>query len=94
MYIAYIFANKIEYEITSGNIVSDICDHFSQFFIIHIKHNTKSLSKPKRYIRDYSTFSEEKFKEELSKTNFDDATFETKTVDKSFSFFFFFFLMH
>ena len=50
-----IFVNKVENEITSGNIVSDVSDHFSQFCIVHTKHNTKSSSKNKSYIRDYST---------------------------------------
>ena len=53
-----ILVNRIDVKLSSGNIVSDISDHYSQFCIIH------SSSLKSRYhgtkIRDYSTDSRKK----------------------------------
>ena len=47
-----IFVNKIENSILSGNIVSDISDHFSQFCIIQSSIKTKTHRQSK--VRDFS----------------------------------------
>ena len=83
-----IFISKIEDEITSGNIVSDLTDHYSQFCVVHSNRNIKNLIKTKQLIREYSNFSEEKFIDELSQINFDSAIVDTTDIDKSFSFLF------
>ena len=50
-----IFINNLEYPITSGNVVSDISDHFSQFCLLH---TATHLDKPcKVLVRDYTHFS-------------------------------------
>ena len=60
-----IFTNKVNENIISGNIISDISDHFSQFCL------TSSLvvkGKPDRPLaRDFSQFSEENFIHDLSR---------------------------
>ena len=62
-----ILVNRIDVKLSSGNIVSDISDHYSQFCIIH------SSSLKSRYhgtkIRDYSRFSEENFISDISQTD-------------------------
>ena len=62
-----IFVNSLEFRIVSGNIVSDISDHFSQFCIISSDHQSSKLQKQK--IRNFSNFKETKFFSELSQIN-------------------------
>jgi len=58
-----IFANKYCGKITSGNIISDISDHYSQFCLTEFSCETDF---PKMtMIRDFSRFSEEDFYLEL-----------------------------
>ena len=77
-----IFANRIDGKVSSGNIVSDISDHYSQFALFHSPRETQY---PKRCkIRDYSNFSQDAFNTELLKINL-----ETRSsLDKSFSCFY------
>ena len=59
-----ILTNKVDVEITSGNIISDISDHYSQFCI---SHNFIQRPKPgKQTRRDFSGYSRSKFNSELS----------------------------
>ena len=82
-----ILTNKVDVKITSGNIISDISDHYSQFCVIHTSlENSKSRGKK---IRDFSGFSVDMFNSELynvlsNQTNQGD-TFD---VDKAFSHFY------
>ena len=48
----------------SGNIISDISDHFSQFCIIRSAKDKKNITKKK--VRDFSNFSADKFKSDIS----------------------------
>ena len=58
-----ILTNKVDVKITSGNIISDMSDHYSQFCVFHTSlENSKSRGKR---IRDFSSFSEDKFNSEL-----------------------------
>lgn len=59
-----IFTNNPEQLIFSGNIISDISDHFSQFCII--SSPTKKYLNLKRKIRDFSNFSQTNFLNDLS----------------------------
>ena len=59
-----IFVNQIGSEITSGNIISDISDHFSQFCIIK---SLKAKELPKKFSRD----TDENIHSELSEINWD-----------------------
>ena len=64
-----IFVNQIGREITSGNIISDVSDHYSQFCIIK-SLKVKELS-PKTMIRNFSRDTEENIHSELSEINWD-----------------------
>ena len=81
-----ILTNKVDVEITSGNIISHISDHFSQFCI---SHNFIQRPKPvKQKRRNFSGYSKSKFNSELSnafasQTNFNDQF----DVDTAFYFF-------
>ena len=82
-----ILTNKVDVEITSGNIISDISDHYSQFCI---SHNFIRRPKPGKQTRwDISGYSRSKFNSELSddlvsQTNFSDQF----DVDTAFSYFY------
>ena len=59
-----IFTNNSNNKILSGNIVTDFSDHFSQFVsILRPKLDLKSIS---IYKRDYSKFSEQSFRDDVS----------------------------
>ena len=83
-----ILTNKVDVKITSGNIISDISDHYSQFCIFHTSLEN-SKSRGKRF-RDFSGFSEVTFNLELYKLlsnqiSHGDDSFD---VDKAFSHFY------
>ena len=63
-----IFTNNTTNKIISGNIVTDISDHFSQFIsVIRPKIDLKAIS---FYKRDYSQFSEQSFRDDVSIQNY------------------------
>ena len=81
-----ILTNKVDVKIISGNIISDISDHYSQFCVFHTSLEN-SNSRGKRF-RDFSGFSEETFNYELyyllsNQINLSDSS----DVDKAFSHF-------
>ena len=56
-----IFSNNTSYETTSGNIITQISDHFPQFLILNkvaMDYKTCSFAK-----HDFSNFSEQRFVE-------------------------------
>ena len=62
-----IFVNNPEQVLVSGNIISDISDHFSQFCIIK---SVKDKSIGKTYkMRDFSRFSADCFNDDLSQAD-------------------------
>lgn len=80
-----ILLNKIEYKSVSGNIVSDISDHFSQFCILY---NCKvRRSNGKRKIRDYTKFKKQNFLLELQ-ANLDNGYDQATDVNTSFNTFY------
>ena len=58
-----IFVNNPEYVAYSGNIISDVSDHFSQFCLI-TSAKEKTMNQKKK-VRDFSKFSEENFSSKL-----------------------------
>ena len=74
-----IFVSNLEDNIISGNIISDLTDHFSQFY--------DHLSK-KRLVRDYSNYSETSFLCDLSRIDLTGIVSRTSDVNKSFSSFY------
>ena len=82
-----IFVNNYDAHILSGNIVSDVSDHFSQFCVCRPLGGKIKLQKI--VTRDFSKFSEEKFINDLSLLNWESAVSEsTNDVNKSFSTFY------
>ena len=65
-----IFTNEPDQHILSGNIISDISDHFTQFCIISSPSLKSVHYKYKKKMRSFSNFSEECFLKELSNLNF------------------------
>ena len=65
-----IFVNNPDKLLASGNIISDISDHFSQFCITtSAKDKFRQVKNVK--IRDYSRFSVDRFNDELSEIDWD-----------------------
>ena len=63
-----IFTNICNRKIRSGNIITDFSDHYSQF--VSVKRENLDLKKITMYKRNYSTFSEDSFRD-VSIQNFD-----------------------
>ena len=64
-----IFSNSTSYETTSGNIITQISDHFPQFLILNkvaMDYKTCSFAK-----RDFSHFSEQRFVDGFATQNMD-----------------------
>ena len=81
-----IFTNKVNENIISGNIISDISDHFSQFCITS-SLVVKGIS-DRPLARGFSKFSEENFIHNLSRIDWVDIVSRNETnIDKAFSFF-------
>ena len=82
-----IFLNNITDLVLSGNIVTDLSDHFSQFLILN---STAMKSKIKNFlIRDYSHFSEISFNNELLQVGFSELlNYEKDDPNKLFSSFY------
>ena len=81
-----ICANHLNYNIISGNIVSDISDHFLQFCIIpEMKsHNNNLCNK----IRIFSKDADSMFVEELMNSELGNVCSKTLNIDQNFSAFF------
>lgn len=82
-----ILTNKVDANITSANIVLDISDHFSQFYVSHVFF--KNLRSGKQMCRDFSGSSFNRFNSELldalsSKTSL----YDQVNVDTAFSHFY------
>ena len=80
-----IFVNTPDQIKVSGNIISDISDHYSQFCIIKSAKDKLKVKQTK--IRDFSKFSAENFVRDLSCVQWDQCLSHTN-VDKSFSYFY------
>ena len=64
-----IFSNNTSYETISGNIISQISDHFPQFIILnHVTINYKNCSYAKC---DFSNFNKQKFKNDFDDLSMD-----------------------
>ena len=80
-----IFTNRFCEYFASGNIVSDITDHFSQFCIFQSFIETTRPAKIT--IRDYSKYSEQRFLQDLSQLHWE-SLLSGSDVDKLFSTFY------
>ena len=80
-----IIVNRLDGNLSSGNIISDISDHYSQFCFIHSPPLRSFYQGVK--IRDYSKFSEEDFVNDVSQIEWD-SLITNGSVDKCFSSFY------
>ena len=65
-----IFTNATDFDITSGNILNQLADHFSQFLILkklRINHKDSAF-----YKYDYSNFDKDNFVSGFAKTNWNE----------------------
>ena len=65
--IGNIFSNNIQDNIVSGNILLTLSEHFSQF--LSITREKVDLKKVNTYQRDYSNFSNDSFRDDVSIQN-------------------------
>ena len=64
-----IFTNICDRKIESGNIITDFSDHYSQF--VSVKGEKLDFKNITMFKRNYSTFSEDSFRDDISIQNFD-----------------------
>lgn len=86
-----IFVNILEDDFVSGNTISDISDHYSQFCIFHWRKpatSWKNSRNVKPRIRDYSNFSDANFLEDLSQLDLDRLVTSKDDPNQSFSIFY------
>ena len=82
-----ILVNNVKGTVSSGNVVSDVTDHFMQFCIFH--SGKKRTIPPRQKNRDYSRFSEGIFHFELSQIEWDSIINDNQNdIDRTFSIFF------
>ena len=89
--IDHIFVNILEDDFVSGNIISDISDHYSQFCIFHSRKpatSRKNSRNRKPRIHDYSNFSDANFLEDLSQLDLDRLLTSKDDPNQSFSIFY------
>ena len=79
-----IFTNNIDNSLSSGNITTDFSDHYSQ--IISVKNQKIDLKSITLYKRDYSNFSDESFRDDVSIQNFNT---DLEDVNEQFQDFYF-----
>ena len=77
-----IYTNAANANITSGNILMQITDHFPQFFIL--KNTQVSHIKSESFKYDYSKFKEDKFLEDFNQINFTYLESNDMDVSKKF----------
>ena len=78
-----IFTNNNSNKV-SGNIITDFSDHYSQF--ISVQREKIDYKSIKMYKRDYSKFSEESFRDDVSIQNFDSKLDDVNDQFKNFYF--------
>ena len=83
-----IFSSNVDEPTLSGNIVSDISDHYSQFCISRSENAIDNHQKRTKLYRDFRNFSGIKFNDELSQLNLSTAISRTNDPNKSFSLFY------
>ena len=74
-----IFSNNIKNEVSSGNILLTLSEHFSQF--VSINRGTIDYKKINMYRRDYSKYSTESFRDDVSIQNWN---YSLNNVHESF----------
>ena len=81
-----IFSNNTQHETTSGNLTTQISDHFPQFLILNqvfIDHRTCSYAK-----RDFSKFDQNKFVDGFSNQTMDSLENSSISTNRKFDLFY------
>ena len=68
-----IFTNNLTNNISSGNIVTDTTDHFSQVCIVNVNKQKLPHTKKTKF-RDYSSIDANKFMNDLSAINWEEVS--------------------
>ena len=63
-----IFTNTCDRKMQSGNIITDLSDHYAQF--VSVRREKLDFKKITMYKRNYSNFSEGSFRDDVSIQNF------------------------
>ena len=80
-----IFSNTIEDSSISGNLVTTISDHYSQFLLMKNLNNKKNITKTEVYHQDFQNINEKRLENDLQNTSWDDVLeVHSEGVDKSF----------
>ena len=77
-----IFVSNLEDNTTSGNIISDLTGHFSQFCFLNSPQKFFDHESKRKLVSDYSNYSEANFLSELSRTDLIGAVTRTTYVNK------------
>ena len=80
--VDHMYFNPCDHFTISGNLLSDISDHFPNFLIIN-KISCR-YHKPAIYRRDYSNFKEDKLLEEVQQINWENALPDTNDANLIF----------
>ena len=84
-----IFSNTIEDSSISGNLVTTISDHYSQFLLMKNLNNKKNITKTEVYHQDFQNINEKRLENDLQNTSWDDVLeVHIEDVDKSSDTFF------
>ena len=84
-FIDSIFANSVCRKITSGNIISDISDHYSQFCVVESSY--EKIIPKKFMMRDFYRFSEDDINTELLQVNWQLILSRQQNVNCAFLYF-------
>ena len=77
-----IFSTNFEYDTVSGNLLSQISDHFPQFLII--KNALVDYRNCSLFQRDYSKFNDQSFLEDFKKLSWDDIDRNNLDINNKF----------
>ena len=80
-----IFVSNLEDNILSGDIISDLTDHFSQFCFLNSPQKLYDHLSNRRLVRDYSNYPETSFLCDLSRIDLIGIVSTISDVNKSFS---------
>ena len=83
-----LFVNDLSCSSNGGNITHTISDHFLQFAQLDIFDNSNDNKNTTKYARNWRMFNQNEFKDELSKTNWNDIYDPRKNTNTKFASFY------
>ena len=76
--------SKHEYNVHSGNIVTDITDHLPNYLLI-IRNSHKVKAEERQYVRLFTKSNKRKFKRELDNIDWENRVYSVKDVDIAYN---------